>query len=79
MESGLASPDEVCRSYEVGILLLRPKLADNVVRDDVTTLLTKAGSNLTVKTLLDNLAITTEFESSISKKWATPVRPLALQ
>ncbi len=43
-------------------------------RDDVTTLLTKAGSNLTVKSLLDNLAITIEFEQSMSKKWATPVR-----
>lgn len=43
-------------------------------RDDVTTLLTKAGSNLTVKALLDNLAVTTEFEQSMSKKWATSVR-----
>ena len=43
-------------------------------RDDVTTLLTKAGSNLTVKSLLDNLAITIEFEQSMSKKWATSVR-----
>ena len=43
-------------------------------RDDVTTLLTKLGSNLTVKTLLDSLAITTEFEQSMGKKWATPVR-----
>ena len=43
-------------------------------RDDVTTLLTKAGSNLTVKSLLDNLAVTIEFEQSMSKKWVTPVR-----
>ncbi len=37
------------------------------------TLLTKLGSNLTLKSLLDNLAITTEFEQSMSKKWATSV------
>jgi len=43
-------------------------------RDDVTTLLTKAGSNLTMKSLLDNLATATEFELAMSKKWATPVR-----
>ncbi|KAF8894339.1 Vps53-like protein [Gymnopilus junonius] len=42
-----------------------------ITRDDVTTLLTKAGSNLTVKALLDNLAIATEFEQAMSKKWAT--------
>lgn len=42
-------------------------------RDDVVTLLTKLGSNFTLKSLLDNLAITTEFEQSMSKKWATSV------
>ncbi|KIM45519.1 hypothetical protein M413DRAFT_442185 [Hebeloma cylindrosporum] len=47
-----------------------------ISRDDVTTLLTKAGSNLTVKALLDNLAITTEFEQSMSKKWATPFKDI---
>ena len=44
-----------------------------VFRDDLTTLLTKAGSGLTVKALLDNLQVTTEFEASMAKKWATPV------
>ena len=46
-----------------------------VFRDDVTTLLTKAGSGLTVKALLDNLQETLEFETSMAKKWATPVSP----
>lgn len=36
-------------------------------------LLAKAGSSLTVKTLLENLQITTEFENSMVKKWATSV------
>ena len=44
-------------------------------RDDLTTLLTKAGSGLTVKALLDNLQETLEFEASMAKKWATPVCP----
>ncbi|KAH9484873.1 Vacuolar protein sorting-associated protein 53-like protein [Psilocybe cubensis] len=47
-----------------------------ISRDDVTTLLTKAGSNLTVKSLLDNLAMTTEFEQAMSKKWATPFKEM---
>ena len=46
-----------------------------VFRDDLTTLLTKAGSGLTVKALMDNLQETTEFETSMAKKWATPVCP----
>lgn len=33
----------------------------------------KAGPSLTVKSLLDNLQITTEFETSMVKKWATSV------
>ncbi|KAG5651871.1 hypothetical protein H0H81_007118 [Sphagnurus paluster] len=40
-------------------------------RDDLTMLLAKAGASLTVKALLDNLQITSEFEASMSKKWAT--------
>ncbi|KAF9523511.1 Vps53-like protein [Crepidotus variabilis] len=47
-----------------------------ITRDDVKTLLTKSGSNLTVKALLDNLAVATEFELSMSKKWATPFREI---
>lgn len=44
-----------------------------VCRDDVSILLSKAGSSLTVKVLLDTLQQTTEFEHSIAKKWATSV------
>ncbi|KAJ3505368.1 hypothetical protein NLJ89_g7457 [Agrocybe chaxingu] len=47
-----------------------------ITRDDTTTLLTKAGSNLTVKALLDHLATTTEFEQSMAKKWATPIKDI---
>jgi hypothetical protein len=42
-------------------------------RDDMTALLSKAGSSLTVKQLLDTLQATTEFEASMVKKWATSV------
>ncbi len=42
-------------------------------REDITALLAKAGSNLTVKSLLDNLQLTVEFESTMAKKWATSV------
>lgn len=42
-------------------------------RDDMTMLLAKAGSALSVKALLENLQITTEFESTMAKKWATAV------
>lgn len=43
-------------------------------RDDLSTLLSKAGQSLTVKLLLETLQQTTEFELSMAKKWATPVR-----
>lgn len=43
-------------------------------RDDMSVLLSKAGSSMTVQLLLDTLQQTTEFESSIAKKWATSVR-----
>lgn len=39
----------------------------------MAALLAKAGPSLSVKTLLDNLQITSEFESTMAKKWATPV------
>lgn len=42
-------------------------------RDDLATLLSKAGQSLTVKLLLETLQQTTEFELSMAKKWATPV------
>lgn len=40
----------------------------------MSLLLSKAGSTLTVKVLLDTLQQTIEFETSMSKKWATDVR-----
>ncbi|KAF9050241.1 Vps53-like protein [Panaeolus papilionaceus] len=70
LEQGRVFPAE----WRVGWHLLA-KFAE-ITRDDVTTLLTKAGSNLTVKVLLDNLALTTEFELSMAKKWATPFKEL---
>ena len=39
----------------------------------MTALLSKAGSKLTVKQLLDTLAETMEFEASVVKKFSTPV------
>ncbi|KAK0462599.1 Vps53-like protein [Desarmillaria tabescens] len=43
-----------------------------ITREDFSTLLSKAGKSLNVKTLLDNLQLTADFEASMSKKWATP-------
>ena len=43
-------------------------------RDDMTALLSKAGSKLTVKQLLDTLQETMEFEASITRKFGTSVR-----
>ncbi|KAG9316811.1 Vps53-like protein [Chiua virens] len=45
----------------------------SITRDDLSSLLSKAGQSLTVKLLLEALQQTTEFETSIEKKWATPV------
>ena len=39
----------------------------------MTALMSKAGSKLTVKQLLDTLAETMEFEASVVKKFSTPV------
>ncbi len=39
----------------------------------MTGLLSKAGSKLTLKQLLDTLAETMEFEASVVKKYSTPV------
>ncbi|CAL1706403.1 unnamed protein product [Somion occarium] len=43
-----------------------------ITRDDMTVLLSKAGSKLTVKQLLDTLQETLEFENSIRQRYATP-------
>lgn len=48
-------------------------IEESLFRDHLTTLLTQSGSNLTVKSLLDNLQITLEFEQTMAKKWATSV------
>ena len=47
-----------------------------VARDDMTGLLSKAGSKLTLKQLLDTIAETMEFEASVTKKYSTPVSVL---
>ncbi|KAL4078288.1 Vps53-like protein [Scleroderma yunnanense] len=44
--------------------------------DDLSTLLSKAGQSLTLKLLLETLQQTIEFESFMSKKWATPLDEL---
>jgi hypothetical protein len=75
----LAPFSKVCGNYTVCGRL--HAYCVNVVkifyRDDLTTLLTKAGSGLTVKALLDNLQETLEYESPMAKKWATPVCPFS--
>ncbi|KAJ3481813.1 hypothetical protein NLI96_g7407 [Meripilus lineatus] len=43
-----------------------------ITRDDMTVLLSRAGSKLTVKQLLSTLEETMEFENSLGKKYATP-------
>ncbi|KAJ8494966.1 hypothetical protein ONZ51_g1987 [Trametes cubensis] len=47
-----------------------------ITRDDMTALLSKAGSKLTVKQLLDTLQETMEFEASITRKFGTSLREL---
>ncbi|KAG6819237.1 hypothetical protein H0H93_013895 [Arthromyces matolae] len=67
IEQGRVFPVE----WKVGWCLLA-KFVD-ITRDDLSMLLVKAGTSLTVKVLLENLQITTEFENSMAKKWATSV------
>ncbi|KAF7797607.1 hypothetical protein EIP86_008807 [Pleurotus ostreatoroseus] len=47
-----------------------------ITRDDMTALLSKAGSSLTVKQLLDTLQEVLDFESSLAKKYATPMEDI---
>ncbi|OSD06968.1 hypothetical protein PYCCODRAFT_1431153 [Trametes coccinea BRFM310] len=47
-----------------------------ITRDDMTALLSKAGSKLTVKQLLDTLQETMEFEASITRKFGVSLREL---
>ncbi|KAG6919330.1 hypothetical protein DXG01_006876 [Tephrocybe rancida] len=72
IEQGRVFPAE----WRVGWHLLA-KFVD-ITRDDLAMLLAKAGSSLTLKALLENLQITTEFENSMAKKWATGVSILRL-
>lgn len=79
MESWLGVVCEICGDYEVGTIpvwtFLLSRVANGLAgRDDLSVLLSKAGSSLTVKVLLDALQQTTEFELSMAKKWATSVR-----
>ncbi|KAJ3726398.1 Vps53-like protein [Lentinula guzmanii] len=61
-QGGFSGSDDYCRPTNL-----------NRRGGDITTLLSTA-KPLTVKMLLDNLQIVAEFETSMSKKWATPVR-----
>ncbi|KAJ6625846.1 Vps53-like protein [Mycena sp. CBHHK59/15] len=70
VEQGRVFPSD----WQVGWHLLA-KFSE-ITRDDLTTLLTKTGSSLSVKALLDNLQITVDFESSMTKKWATPFQEI---
>ncbi|KAH9944691.1 Vps53-like protein [Amylocystis lapponica] len=47
-----------------------------ITRDDMTVLLSKAGSKLTVKQLLDTLQETMDFEASMTRKYATPLQEI---
>ncbi|KAG6827236.1 hypothetical protein H0H92_012692 [Tricholoma furcatifolium] len=70
VEQGRVFPPE----WKVGWCLLA-KFVD-ITRDDLTMLLAKAGPSLTIKALLENLQITTEFENSMAKKWATSLQSM---
>jgi hypothetical protein len=53
-----------------------PKVADRKGREDMSVLLDKAKTQLTVPLLLDTLQQTMEFESSIATKFGVPVSAL---
>ncbi|KAJ6498983.1 Vps53-like protein [Mycena sanguinolenta] len=70
VEQGRVFPSD----WKVGWYLLA-KFSE-ITRDDLAALLSKTGASLTVKTLLDTLQLTAEFESSMVKKWATPFQEI---
>ncbi|KAJ7085845.1 Vps53-like protein [Mycena crocata] len=70
VEQGRVFPPE----WKVGWYLLA-KFSE-ITRDDFAALLSKTGPSLTVKTLLDNLQLTAEFEASMVKRWATPFQEI---
>lgn len=75
MESGVVIDGQVHRDYEVNIACgtVQLQFSPKPYRDDMTALLSKAGSKLTVKQLLDTLQETMDFESSITRKFGTSV------
>ncbi|KAJ8597452.1 hypothetical protein M405DRAFT_454042 [Rhizopogon salebrosus TDB-379] len=67
VELGRIFPSE----WRVGWALLTKFVA--ITTDDLSALLSKAGSTLTIKALLEALQQTIEFETSMAKKWSTPL------
>ncbi|KAG0700832.1 Vps53-like protein [Suillus ampliporus] len=70
LELGRVFPSE----WKVGWVLFTKFVA--ITRDDLAALLSKAGSSLTIKALLEALQQTIEFESSMAKKWLTPLNEI---
>lgn len=70
IEQGRVFPGD----WKVGWHLLA-KFAE-ITRDHLTTLLTKIGPSLTVKSLLESIQITLEFEAAMSKKFVTPFQDI---
>ncbi|KAF9501688.1 hypothetical protein BDN71DRAFT_1406739 [Pleurotus eryngii] len=70
VEQGRVFPAE----WKVGWHLLA-KFSE-VTRDDLTSLLSKAHSSLTVTSLLEYLQTTTEFEATMAKKWGAPFKEI---
>ncbi|OAX41129.1 hypothetical protein K503DRAFT_713205 [Rhizopogon vinicolor AM-OR11-026] len=69
-ELGRVFPSE----WRVGWVLLTKFVA--ITGDDLSALLSKAGSTLTIRALLEALQQTIEFESSMAKKWLTPLNEI---
>ncbi|KAJ7772691.1 Vps53-like protein [Mycena maculata] len=70
VEQGRVFPSD----WKVGWHLLA-KFSE-ITRDDLAALLSKTGTSLSVKALLDNLQLTADFENSMVKKWATPFQEM---
>ncbi|KAL1705298.1 Vps53-like protein [Schizophyllum commune] len=70
LEQGRVFPGE----WRVG-WFLAARFAD-ITRDDLAVVLSKAAPNLTAKSLLENLELTTTFEAGLARKWATPFQEI---
>lgn len=70
LELGRVFPSE----WKVGWALFTKFVS--ITRDDLVALLSKAGSSLTIKALLEALRQTIEFESSMAKKWLMPLNEI---